>query len=284
MWIGSQVGFGDGLPSSATTPTHNGDVIAADSTTDTTAGGVVGTTADSSSPSSPTTPAISGTNSTTSPATAAASDTSSTASPTVSTGSSADSTKSAVQLHGGVKQFVLNLEKLRDVGLDLKHILKASGSLYDEVTIQPVQLIYEPEIIGGTCISLPIGSQPIGPVQPARKDRVDLSMSGMRPLIDMMKKNVDEFMSGKEELALPDSVKTELKPQFKDWVYNVDDMAYKEQQLEKLTSAQPYDQQAIADAATYIHKDVRELDKARRSIYKVIRREGKRIAAAGSQD
>ena len=242
IWMGSQVGFGDGLPTAA------GTDATTISTTPTAAG--------SSATTSSITPTAAGTG----------------------------ATGSTVQLQGGVQKFVLSLEKLRDVGLDLKHILKSASSLYDEVTIQPVQLIFEPEMINGVTINIPVGSQPIGPVQPARKDRVDLAMSGMRPLIDMMKKSVDGFMSGKEELALPDSVIAELKPQFTEWINAVDTMSDQEHQLERLTSAQPYDQQSIADLAIAIHQDVKELDKDRRSIYKVIRREGKRIAAAGSQD
>jgi hypothetical protein len=187
-------------------------------------------------------------------------------------------------LQGGVQKFVLNLEKLRDVGLDLKQILKAASSLYDEVTIQPVELITEPEMINGVTINIPVGRQPIGPVQPARKDRVDLAMNAMTPIIDMMKKNVDEFLSGHEELALPDSVKLELKPQFSEWIGSVKVMASQEKELEQLTKQQPYDQQSIADLALQIHQDVRDLDKTRRSIYKVIRREGKKIAEAGTQD
>ncbi|MBI4533866.1 MAG: hypothetical protein HY711_07945, partial [Candidatus Melainabacteria bacterium] len=133
-------------------------------------------------------------------------------------------TQSMPPLKGRVEKVELSLEKLRDVGLDLKNVLKAASSLYDEVTIQPVRLITEPEVVGrGIVINIPIGTVPVGPPQPARKDRVDLAMAGITPIITMMKNNVDEFMAGNSQLNLPQDVIEELQPDLKDWTSMVED-------------------------------------------------------------
>ena len=134
----------------------------------------------------------------------------------------------------------------------------------------------------GIVINIPIGTVPVGPPQPARKDRVDLAMAGITPIITMMKNNVDEFMAGNRQLNLPQDVIEELQPDLKDWTGMVEDIALQESQLEKLTQAPPYDNQAIAVLTVSIQKNVKQLDQTRRSIYKVIRKEGKRIAAAST--
>lgn len=186
----------------------------------------------------------------------------------------------AAPLQGGVQHLTVSLEQLRDVGTDLKQVLKASSSLYDEVTIQPVNLVTEPEVVGrGTIIYIPIGSTPAGPVAPARKDRVDAAMNHMRPIIDTMKANVDAVVSGSAHLDLPDDILQQLKPQFKTWIADVDETAVDLNKLNQLTSVTPpYDQPAIAAAAQAINANVKDLDKTRREIYKVIRKQAKHIA------
>jgi len=180
-------------------------------------------------------------------------------------------------LKGGVQKVELDLEKLRDVGLDLKEILRAASSLYDEVTIQPMRIITQPTMIGsGTIINIPVGKQPVGPPQPARKERVDLAINGMKPIINLLKKNVDDFVEDKKQLDLPDNVMTKLESRFKEWIDAVNKMAAKQIQLEQITQSPPYDNKAIADLTASIQTDVKNLDKTRLAIYKVVRKEGKR--------
>lgn len=187
-------------------------------------------------------------------------------------------------LKGSVQMVELNLELLRDVGIDLKQLLKAASSLYDEVTIQPVRLVTQPEVVGaGIMINIPIATQPVGPPQPARKDRVDLAMNNMRPIIKLMKSNVDEFITGDRKFDLPSDVIATLKPHFKAWAATVNAVAETEKQLEQMTAGPPYNNAQIADAAVAIEKDVKDLDKTRHAIYKVIRKEGKRRAATASK-
>lgn len=182
-------------------------------------------------------------------------------------------------LKGTVQKIELDLGVLRDIGLDLKHILKAIGSLYEEVTIQPVSLVTEPEIIGaGTIIYVPVGTMPVGLKQPARKERVDLAMNQITPLVTVLKKNVDEFVTGQKELDLPDDVLSELKPQIQRWVEMVEQANAQLKKLQQLTQNPPYDNDTIATVVTSMQTDIKQLDKTRREIYKVIRKEGKRVA------
>ncbi len=180
-------------------------------------------------------------------------------------------------LQGGVQKIELGLEKLRDVELDLRSALRATSSLYDEVTIQPVRVVMQPTMVGaGTIVNIPIGTEPIGPLQPARKERVDLAINVMKPIIDMLKKNVDEFMSGEKQLDLSEAVNTKLQPQLQEWIKIVNTIAAQQSSLEQITQAPPYNNGAIAELAGSMERNIKELDKVRVVIYKVIRKEGKR--------
>lgn len=189
----------------------------------------------------------------------------------------ADTAKAPLQ--GGVQKVTLTLSNLNTVGLDLKNVLKATDGLYDEVTVQPVTLITEPEVVGrGIVINIPIGTQPIGPVQPARKDRVDLAMSNIRPTVTMFKTTVDEFMNGQKELDLPADIKQDLQPQLDAWVQSVNTLSTQEQQLEQLTASQPYDQPTIASHCTAMQASIKALDQTRRAIYKVLKKHAKELS------
>ncbi len=48
----------------------------------------------------------------------------------------------------------MGLEQLNDVGLDLKNVLTSTRHLYDEVMIQPVTVITEPEMIAAVVINI----------------------------------------------------------------------------------------------------------------------------------
>lgn len=186
---------------------------------------------------------------------------------------SGDSSKAPLQT--GVQKVELSLDKLREVGIDLKNLLKAAGSLYDEVTIQPVRIITQPEVVGrGMIINIPVGTVPTGPVAPPKKERVDLAMNNLRPVITMMKTNVDAFVSGKEQLDLSDTLQKQLQPQFDQWIALVNDLSAHQAKLETLTQGPPYDNAAIASQAGVLQSDIKKLDDTRRSIYKVIRKQG----------
>ena len=184
-------------------------------------------------------------------------------------------TTQAAPLQAGVQKVVLSLQKLQDIGLDLKHVMSAAGHVYDEVTIQPVTLITEPEVVGrGIIINIPIGTMPTGPVQPPDKDRLELSMNEITPVVSLMKKNCDDFTAGRKQLDLSDDVRTELKPMFEQWVQLVNNIAADLNNLQQLTQGPNYDNAAIASAAKALQQDIKTLDTTRRSIYKIIRKEG----------
>jgi hypothetical protein len=194
-------------------------------------------------------------------------------------GSTASTPQQNKQLQAGVQKIEISLKTLRDVGLDLKHLLKSVSGLYDEVTIRPVTIITEPEVVGrGIMINIPVGTMPTGPVEPPRKDRVDQSMSEIRPVITFMKKNVDAFVSGNAQLDLPPDVQQQLQPQIKAWTGTVDDLSAHLNNLEQLTQGPTYSNDAIAAATTAMQQDIKNLDQTRRDIYKGLRDEGKHRA------
>ena len=188
----------------------------------------------------------------------------------------ADDVITKAPLEGGVQKVTLSLEQLRDAGLDLKNLLKAITSLYDEVTIQPVSMVMEPEVVGrGMVISIPVATQAVGPPQPPRKSRVDSAMAGIKPSITTMKSDLDAFASGKEQLDLPADLLNKMTPQIQNWSAVVDDLSARLTQLETLTAGPTYDNAAIAATTTAMEKDVKDLDETRRAVYKEVRDEGK---------
>lgn len=189
----------------------------------------------------------------------------------------APSSTSSTPLEGGVQKVTVSLETLRDVGLDLKRLLKEVSGLYDEVTIRPVRMITQPEMIGpGMIINIPIGTQPIGPAEPPKKERVDLAMSEITPVVTMMKKNVDAFVAGDSELDLSADVQKQLQPEITSWVNSVNQLSAQFNALQQQTQGPPYSNDNIAAATGAMQTSIKELDKTRRDIYKAIRNEGKR--------
>ena len=175
----------------------------------------------------------------------------------------------------------ISLDQLKDVELDLKHVLSICGHLYDEVMIQPMNIITEPEMIGpGVVINLPVAEQPTGPPRPPRKERVDLLMSELRPVITLLTKNGDEFLKDSQVAGFPEVMQEKLDPLVKNWVMYADDVYAKLLKLETLTTGPNYDNYAIADAIKAIREDVDQIDKVRRPIYKLIQEEGKRLMAS----
>lgn len=180
-------------------------------------------------------------------------------------------------LKGSVQQIELSLHEVRELGLDIKKVIHATGSLYDEVTMQPVSIVTQPEVVGmGTIIYIPVGTRPAGPPIPPRKERLDAAINALSPIIPLMKKDVDDVLSGERELNLTDDVRSELRPTFKVWVDRVNNMDQQYQALGPLIQGPQFDNQAIAAAATAIQQDAKDLEKARKKIYKVLQREGRK--------
>ncbi len=192
---------------------------------------------------------------------------------------SSDSSDSSggIKLLSGVKMIELNLENLRDLGLDLKNVMKASSSLYDEVTIQPVTINTMPTVIGyGTVVNLPVGFTPTGAGPQPKKKRVDMAMNQMRPIIHLLKADLDEFETGRARLDISDEERKVMQPWFDEWKDLIRDVSGNLEQLESLTSEKRYDNRAIANAANAIHQDTKKMDKVRLKVYKFLQKQGKK--------
>jgi hypothetical protein len=183
----------------------------------------------------------------------------------------------AVQaLEGEVQTVELDLQTLRDLGLDIKKVRHAASGLYEEVTRTPVTIQSTPNFIGnGTIINIPTGFSSSGAMLPPRKKAVDAAMVAMRPIITIAKEDVDAFESGRKELNLPQHLLDQLKPTFDDWRIAAKDASNQLAQLEPLTQGPPYMNESIASHASAIDKDMRTLESDRREIYKALQAEGK---------
>ena len=187
---------------------------------------------------------------------------------------------STTTLKGNVRTLELSLERLRDIGLDMKQMLRASSNLYDEVTIRPVNIISEPELIGNSVIYIPVGFQSAGPPQPPRKERVNLAMSQMRPIILVLKQDVDDFLEGRSTLEISEKQRQDLTPLFDKWVNHVNNISDSLKRLNQLTPGPKYDNETIASATQSIHTNIKQLDKVRRNIYRYVQKEGRQSKKA----
>lgn len=223
----------------------------------------------------PASPSSSGTTNTDASAAPAAAATAATPAVPATTTTPADAAATGKPIQAGVQMIEVNLETLRDLGLDLKNILKASSSLYDEVTIQPVTVQTEPEVVGrGIVINIPIGFTPTGAGPQPKKARVEAAMSQMQPLIELMKKDTDDFENGRKQLDVSDKVREDLKPMLDQWAQLVNDVNSKFQSLQTLCKQRPYDCNSIGTAATDIHNTTKKMDEVRRKVYKLLQKDG----------
>lgn len=202
--------------------------------------------------------------------------------------STSDTTSSAMPtkiIKGTVQKVDLELRTLQDIGIDLKSILRAASNLYDMATFQPVRIITQPEVIGaGTIINVPIGTEPTGPPRPITKESMDLAIKRMKPIVELLKKNVDEFVAGEKELNLPESVLNQLDPQLNSWVNLVNTISFQYRKLEQMADRPPYDNEKVAGLTASMQTNAKELERVRLSIYKVIQKAGKKINAHKRND
>lgn len=192
-----------------------------------------------------------------------------------STSTTADPQSANQSLSGQVQLVEVNLATLRDLGLDIKRVQHGATALYDEVSRQPVSLQTMPEVVGLNTVIPVVTGFTGGGYLPPRKSAVNNAMDAIEPWIDMAKSSVDAITEGHKKLDLDEATQEELAPQFKKWSTLVTDTYGHLQVLKGLTKGPGYDNQAIADQATAINRETKDLDRVRREVYKVLQREGK---------
>lgn len=238
------------------------------------------TTATTAAPSPATTAAVNtpvAAAATTTTAAGATTSTATTTTTTTTTAAPAATTAPATRtLQGEVQVVTLDLQDLQNVELDLKRVRVALKHLYDEAARQPVQIEDEPEMIGDTIIYIPISFSG-GGFLPMRKAWVDASMATIKPFVQLAKSDVDDFTSGAKQLEFPDKIKAELQPLVTKWAETTNGMTTRLAALEPLTSGPTYDNQAILDATKNMDRDMKELEKTRKDMYKILQKEGKRV-------
>jgi hypothetical protein len=181
-------------------------------------------------------------------------------------------------LSGSIEKITIDLNRLNDVGRDLKHVVKSLSNIYDEATYEPATFTSEPEMVGPTIIMMPMLVRPIGmPPQPMRKEKVDLAMSEIKPVIDMLAKNVNRYVNGQVKLDLPDDIMAQVQPNLNEWVSGINDLNNMETALEGMTQAPPYNNDKIGNQVLAMEKQIKKLDESRRTIFSVVRKEGEKM-------
>jgi hypothetical protein len=177
---------------------------------------------------------------------------------------------SARSLKSGVQKVEFSLEKLREVDVDLKRMLKSATNLNEEVTIQPMSLVTQPDVVAGNIVNLPVAVQAAGEFMPPRKEKVNEAMRSLRPMVAQLKADADAFVANTNQLDLTVGVSAQLGPRLKEWGQVVNRLAKEELRLEQLTAGPGYDNEAIGRITGFIQNDIKKLEANRKDIYKVI--------------
>ena len=194
----------------------------------------------------------------------------------VSTSSSSlDSKTPSRSFKTGVQKVEFSLEKLREVNDDLKSLMKSVNVLNDEVTIQPMSLITQPEAVSGNIINVPVAVQETGEFMPARKQKVNRAMSSIKPMVADMKASADAFVSNTNQIDLSIPVSAEISPLLKQWIEVVHRLSKEEERLEQLTVGPSYDNPSIARITGFMQADIKKLESNRREMVKAIRKQEK---------
>jgi len=197
---------------------------------------------------------------------------------TPASAASATAPSATTTLSGSIQKITVDLNRLNDVGRDLKHVVKSLSSIYDEASYEPASFTSEPEMIGPTVVMFPMLVRPIGmPPQPMRKERVDLAMSEIKPVIDMLAKNVNRYVNGQVKLDLPDDIMTQIQPHLDAWVSGMGQLNTMETALEGMTQGPPYNNDKVGNQALAMEKQIKKLDENRRAIFSIVRKEGEQM-------
>lgn len=173
-----------------------------------------------------------------------------------------------------VQVFVVSLENLRESGMAIEKVRRASTDLYEEVSRREVTLTSTPNVIGFTVMNMPSGFT-TGNYLPPRKKWVNAYMQEMITVIKLMKEENDDVINGKTQLLVPESTREPLKVLFDQWVELVGDTCNKLSELEKITAQPAFNNAAIANDALAIHKDMKQLEGLRKKVYKILQKAGK---------
>lgn len=169
----------------------------------------------------------------------------------------------ATTLKGGVQKTVKNaLIGLRSFGDGLHKLRRAASDLYGEATRQEADLVDEPEIVGGTIIYIPVNVN-ISQCLPPRKKWVDHHMAAMQQLLPL----VEEESSS---ILFPDDKEAAVGPFMQEISALMQSSQASYQRLVAVTQNPPYDGQAIADNCQSLEKDLKQVDKLRKKVRKIV--------------
>ncbi len=189
------------------------------------------------------------------------------------TGASSDA-PSSMQLKGQVIKVDVQLNNLTDARLDISRARKAIANLYDEVTRQQVTMNYSPNMVGSMMIMTPRPSFS-GTFLPARKEWVDESMADIVPIINLFKVEVDTAIENNRQVDVSDATRKKLEPLRAEVFKLVKSSSDTLTQLEGLTNARSYDNQAIASASNSLDKQMKDLDKNLKKAISLLQKEAK---------
>ena len=155
----------------------------------------------------------------------------------------------------------VELGNVRDILLDVRRAKVAASHLYLEVTRHPITSYNYVDAMGPVMMEIPMPTFDMSEVLPARQKWVELYMQEITPALTYIKSDGDGIKSGEVDLNFSDKVRTKFDSLLQDAGTSIDKATACGVQLQKLTTAPPYDNLAIAKQTSELHKDLREVEK-----------------------
>jgi hypothetical protein len=178
----------------------------------------------------------------------------------------------AAPLQSQARVIDLELNNMRDILIDVQRAKGCASSLYDEVNRHPMTMVSMPNVVGATAYSIPQPIVDTSQLLPARQKWVELYMGEIKPIVTYMKTDMDAIRTGEAALQLAPSIEQELQPELDTWGKDIDQAFICTTNLEKLTAAPPYDNRAIAQQTTELHKTMSAMEKTGKRVVKIMKK------------
>ncbi len=160
--------------------------------------------------------------------------------------------------------------QLKRMGEGIHRVKTAACDLTRECSQQDEMMGGEIDFIGTDVIPImPATAEGFGPPQylPPRKKYVDLHMTQLTQLIPILQDDINSItLADADEKAKAAPSLTNIGSLMKDINVHVAN-------LKSLTVAPPYDNAGIVNEATAVHQDVSQIDKLRKEIYSMVKKD-----------
>jgi hypothetical protein len=167
-----------------------------------------------------------------------------------------------IKLKGGASVVHVEIDNVRDVQIDIKRAKANANHLFDEVTRHPITSYQSINTMGPVMMTFIEPTFDTKEVLPARRKWVELYMAQIAPTVVLIKEDFDAINNGRNTLQYQAGDKEKLDEHLSECFKQIDAASQAAADLQKLTTAPPYDNLAVAKKAVVLEKSLEEMDKA----------------------